>query len=63
MPIFEYICSKCSKAFTILQLNKKEEKKKCPHCGSKNVSKKISSFSCASSSGFSRGGSTSSGMG
>lgn len=45
MPLYEYLCKKCQKVFEILQLSSKDEKEvKCPHCGSKEVEKLLSTF-------------------
>ena len=50
MPIYEYICIKCSNKFSLLQnLYPAENNTECPKCSSKKVKKVISSFSCASS--------------
>ncbi len=49
MPIYEYLCTKCKESFATLQgINAKTEGTKCPKCGSEEVQKKISSFSCCS---------------
>ena len=46
MPIYEYLCSKCGKTFTlILTLAEWEEKKaRCPECGSEEVEQQYQSF-------------------
>ena len=62
MPIYEYTCNKCSEIFAYLQLNTKAtEEVLCPKCGSKDLKKLPSAFSCAvtGSSDFSSGGSSS----
>lgn len=46
MPIYEYICSKCSEMFSVLKLSTSDEKTRCPACGSEDVVKRMSSFSC-----------------
>ncbi|MEW6108331.1 MAG: zinc ribbon domain-containing protein [Nitrospirota bacterium] len=68
MPIYEYICIKCSEKFSLLQsMNSTVNDTECPGCGSREVKKIISSFCCSSgpgnsisssipSSGFSGGG-------
>lgn len=58
MPVYEYICSKCSEDFSVLKLSSREKEPVCPSCGSKEVSKKISAFSCftASETGSFTGG-------
>jgi putative FmdB family regulatory protein len=59
MPIYEYACKKCSENFAILQWTSEEEAETaCPRCGSKDIKKIISSFSCSSAdTGSSSGGS------
>lgn len=58
MPIYEYACDKCKEVFSVYQsVNADSHNIKCPKCGSDNVKKKISAFSCCavgsgSSSGF-----------
>jgi len=67
MPIYEYTCSKCDEIFARLQWPGQEEEILCPRCGSDDVKKMISTFSCSnpsesggstdgSYSGFSGGG-------
>lgn len=68
MPVYEYVCKKCSENFALLQWTSEEEAETaCPRCGSKDIKKLISSFSCSPSadsgspsggsfSGFSGGG-------
>jgi putative FmdB family regulatory protein len=49
MPIYEYRCKTCKEEFTILQgINTKAEETRCPKCGSQEVQKKVSAFSCCS---------------
>lgn len=49
MPIYEYACAKCNEVFSVFQsINVNEKDTKCPKCGSNNVKKKLSSFSCCS---------------
>jgi putative FmdB family regulatory protein len=48
MPIFEYVCAKCGKVFEKLILGKSQEALVCPHCGSKQVEQKFSTFSSGS---------------
>jgi putative FmdB family regulatory protein len=45
MPIFEYVCGKCGKLFEKLILGRSQESPACPHCGSKQVEQKFSTFS------------------
>ncbi|MEW6599928.1 MAG: zinc ribbon domain-containing protein [Nitrospirota bacterium] len=52
MPVYEYVCLKCSEKFALLQsLCPAEKNTECPKCHSKDVKKVFSSFSCASGSG------------
>lgn len=53
MPIYEYTCKKCGEGFVLLQrVGATEKDTVCPICGSQEVRKNLSSFSCSSSSGF-----------
>jgi putative FmdB family regulatory protein len=68
MPIYEYVCKKCRENFSLFQrLGSTEMDTYCPKCGSREVKKIPSSFSCSSTndsgpvpkglySGFSGGG-------
>jgi len=61
MPLYEYICEKCKAEFVLLQkVGASERDTECPKCGSKELKKKISSFSCSvgSSYNFGAGGYT-----
>jgi putative FmdB family regulatory protein len=50
MPIYEYMCNKCSECFSLLQRAGITEKDTiCPKCGSKDVKKRVSIFSCSTS--------------
>jgi len=64
MPIFEYTCNACSEIFALLKWATDEKDTACPKCGSKDVKKLPSSFSCSPSagSGSSSGGSYSGGF-
>lgn len=47
MPAYEYVCADCRRDFIIFLTLKEYEAKpeiKCPHCGSKHVERKITSF-------------------
>lgn len=46
MPIYEFVCTKCKKAFEIaLSFAEREKKKiKCPKCKSTQVSQSLSAF-------------------
>jgi len=47
MPIYEYACFSCARTFSLLQkIGTSEKETKCPDCGSQNVKKRMSSFSC-----------------
>jgi len=58
MPIFEYSCKDCNEYFALLQWGGSDEEVACTRCGSKNVKKQLSNFSCSCSidSGSSYGG-------
>lgn len=43
MPIFEYACKGCGRAFELLV--RSDTRISCPQCGSENVLKKLSQFS------------------
>lgn len=52
MPIYEYTCTKCNEVFSVFQsVNATEKDTRCPKCGSNDVKKKISAFSCCSIGG------------
>ena len=49
MPIYEYICTKCTERFSMLQsIHSSEDGTRCIRCDSKNVKKIVSSFSYSS---------------
>jgi putative FmdB family regulatory protein len=48
MPIFEYACSTCGKAFEHLARNSRESVPPCPKCGEKKTDKLLSTFSTSS---------------
>lgn len=50
MPIFEYVCDGCSRSFSIIKLDRDEGGPACPVCGSNQVTKQFSTFSCPSGS-------------
>lgn len=53
MPIYEYICRACKAEFMMLQrMGASEKDTVCPKCGSSDVKKKLSSFSCSVSEGY-----------
>ena len=49
MPIFEYTCKKCNRIFESLVFSSRDTKGiQCPECGSEEVQKMLSSFTCSS---------------
>lgn len=63
MPIYEYKCSACGEQFTTIKFSYNNETETfCPACGSKNVTKMLSSFATSGSS-MSFGGHTHTGGG
>ncbi len=57
VPIYEYLCNGCARIFSVITLKASGGETACPECGSKDVTKQISMFSCGVSSGaFSSGG-------
>ncbi len=44
MPLFEYHCEGCGKAFEFLALNASEKPGDCPACGSKKIERTLSVF-------------------
>ncbi len=57
MPIYEYTCLSCGKSFSLLQkVGSTEKDTTCPHCGSSEVKKMMSAFSCSVGFGSSGGG-------
>jgi len=47
MPIYEFHCEKCGKDSEILVRSTDWKNSECPHCGSKKLSKKFSTFAAA----------------
>jgi putative FmdB family regulatory protein len=47
MPIYEFHCGKCGKDSEILVRSSDWKNSECPHCGSKKLSKKFSTFASA----------------
>jgi putative FmdB family regulatory protein len=46
MPLYEYECRKCERKFeTLVSLRDSGDPVKCPHCGSKETDKLLSTFS------------------
>lgn len=36
MPIYDYVCKNCKKAFDYFHSNSEDKVAECPHCGSKD---------------------------
>jgi putative FmdB family regulatory protein len=54
MPIYEFMCSECSKSFEELVFSaSKVDSVVCPSCGSGEVKKKMSTFASKTSGGSS----------
>jgi putative FmdB family regulatory protein len=52
MPIFEFRCNRCNEVFEILQMGTVDEvEMKCPHCGSENFERVLSTTSYAVGAG------------
>ena len=52
MPLFEFICSECSRPFEELVRSKSNlTEVSCPSCGSQKISKKISTFASRATGG------------
>ncbi len=47
MPIYEFHCEKCKRDSEILVRSSNWKGAACPHCGSKKLSKKFSTFASA----------------
>jgi putative FmdB family regulatory protein len=54
MPIYEFHCEKCGKDSELLVRSSDWKNSECPHCGSKKLAKKFSTF--ASTGAVSPGG-------
>ncbi len=49
MPIYEYTCNECSKAFEeLIRAPREEQELVCPHCGSASLSRLPSVFAARS---------------
>jgi putative FmdB family regulatory protein len=63
MPIYEYLCNACKENFALLIWASTEERPStCPKCGSPDVKKLLSPFSCSPSGDPGSGGSSNSGF-
>jgi len=51
MPIYEFKCLKCNKAFEMLQMGSEDKECKCPHCGGPDFERIMSTTNFAVSSG------------
>jgi len=51
MPIYEFHCGKCGRDSEILVRSTDWKNTGCPHCGSKKLSKKFSTFASAGTGG------------
>ncbi|HEY1489415.1 MAG TPA: zinc ribbon domain-containing protein [Verrucomicrobiae bacterium] len=51
MPIYEFHCAACERDSEILVRSTDWKNTGCPHCGSKKLSKKFSTFAAASTGG------------
>ncbi len=56
MPIYEFHCAQCERDSEILVRSTDWKNAECPHCGSKKLSKKFSTFASANSGGDARPG-------
>jgi putative FmdB family regulatory protein len=57
MPIYEFQCEQCGRDSEVLVRSSDWKNSECPHCGSKKMSKKFSTFAAAASGGTSASGS------
>ena len=51
MPIYEFHCEKCEKDSEILVRSTDWKNSECPHCGSKKLAKKFSTFASTGPAG------------
>ncbi|MFZ5969361.1 MAG: FmdB family zinc ribbon protein [Bacillota bacterium] len=55
MPIYEYKCDDCGKAFDMLmKMSERDKEMVCPDCGSKQVKKQFSTFGVSEKPGGSQ---------
>lgn len=48
MPLYEYQCTKCDEKFeTLVSFRELDNPVKCPHCGSEETDKLLSTFSAS----------------
>ncbi len=54
MPIYEFKCDECDKPFDkLVRSSAATAEVECPHCGSRHVTKKMSTFAARASGGLS----------
>jgi len=51
MPIYEFHCGQCERDSEILVRSTDWKNAECPHCGSKKLAKKFSTFASANAGG------------
>ena len=51
MPIYEFHCEQCERDSEILVRSTDWKNSECPHCGSKKLAKKFSTFASAGAGG------------
>ncbi len=49
MPIYEYQCQSCDRGFEELVQQNRNAKMACPHCGSKDTERTVSTFAAGQS--------------
>ncbi|MFA4965397.1 MAG: zinc ribbon domain-containing protein [Thermoleophilia bacterium] len=50
MPVYEYVCGRCGEVFELLVgLSERDVARECPHCGSSEVKRRLSSFTTGGS--------------
>jgi len=62
MPIFEYICQDCGRAFERI-VPRHDSKTDCPHCNSEHIDKQLSVFAVAGPTGGDAGAAMDAGCG
>ena len=55
MPIFEYRCTQCQAIFSKLQMGSAVTNVSCPHCGSDQVERQLSTFASSTAGAASPG--------
>ena len=59
MPIYEFHCQECEQDSELLVRSTKWEGTPCPHCGSKKLTKRLSTFASSVAGGAGEGASCS----